>query len=1361
MVEEAVAAAAGVSDDEASFCGNGCGCRQRGVPCTNACSCGNSCCNRTAVQSGAGPSDLRWVTKQVFSAILSFAEPLELRPQNEAEAIAASMAACARAARLWNIPLRIMRAWWKYGRMGESRPLAFALLSDRPRTLAVISERVAVWLRTPELRADMRELLLCLVGLPLSVAIESSVTSRYTNISEHAIVSAPKALHTIALLEAKRVYKLLAASEGRHADGVALIVAKEVVLVLQARGNACVQLEPQVISSRPVFLEPRGAEELLGYRIERKLRAIVAARYGDGVAAVTVLACAHAAGIAAFRLLLAPWVAACGADKVTGRAHGGSRHIACVQLMLTASKLRQDALSEWGAGEAGAQPQADLARGDAVAQQRAQADAPEDDNMSVEHVGIRAVRVSSWPVTLRPLQPPRWPVVVGGPAQAAPAQADLAIAEVVPGAAELAQRARERGRAAAAARAQPRPEALDRTIRPSHLWQGGVGPSFDDRRVHAVRLESAIFKEMLRDEPGDDELPITAAIRAGALHGGDAALLLGSVVVAPGSVKVTLAARMGGAARAWRAAARVRPEAPSAAPAAAAAAEEAVLGIITTRVTPGAAEALAQAVSAPTATGAPPAATTAILELLRSRTLLFSGSWALQWALERGDILPPGALVSAVVRNAAPGDVDATAPLSRRTQVTDKLVTAGFQKGRDETWAMRVGAAVPAALVLGGLTEFKAAGGSLSLQVAWSGPQAGAVSFSAADAAHKSLGMDMDLNTLVITGVEGAPDDLALAYDPQLLSAIATGTATISPLRLLECCAELGDEPSAITGALRAVVTMSEHSRNLGWLASVGARVVPLPPSLLARIKLQRLFRRLVTAAVGRVPTGSSLLHVLRRTGDRALTGVRVDAPRSVARLNLLLNGAAADRLRAWSGSSARRLSCDPYADALRAALPAGALVAVLDTGISLPFDGFLGEIVGEGGNVHVEHISRIRIGTELLQDARGEHNLRRATDDLLYGWGARAEPVDAAPIANAALARADAAPAGAVYQRLRELRLTVQQRLRVTAASAAVSAAANPALPAVDGMVMRAAARAEALSAGAALQHAQDAAAAGDVQERRTWDATMVAHERARVQEAQERAGPGRRGDAERLGGGMPARWAQSTERYTPGDGAPAGSRQSLDATAAARAPLLAAHTSFGAAMGGAHFTRFGAEAQADSLLVAAINSALAAMPPLGNGRQRTLWRRNGVQAEAQRRNGYERATLVLVVGVDWMTGFTQTSAAARQLEELLLSFDVRVFAQSEPYTSCHCRACFGCLDRRGPRLPMPVGAPEGARSARAGHTAQCLHTGCGSSQHHDFAASGWQRQVLEELLNGRGRPAVLTPGGLASGPRWHSVSR
>lgn len=102
---------------------------------------------------------------------------------------------------------------------------------------------------------------------------------------------------------------------------------------------------------------------------------------------------------------------------------------------------------------------------------------------------------------------------------------------------------------------------------------------FSIKRVHAVRLESAIFQAMLGPAPRG-VLPIAAAIRHGALHGNDRALLLGSVMVAPGSVKVTLQHR-----------ARVRQPL-----------------------------------------------------LLKARTLLFSGSWLLRLALHRGGILPPFAV---------------------------------------------------------------------------------------------------------------------------------------------------------------------------------------------------------------------------------------------------------------------------------------------------------------------------------------------------------------------------------------------------------------------------------------------------------------------------------------------------------------------------------------------------------------------------------------------------------------------------------------------------------------------------------------------------------------------------------------------
>ena len=45
----------------------------------------------------------------------------------------------------------------------------------------------------------------------------------------------------------------------------------------------------------------------------------------------------------------------------------------------------------------------------------------------------------------------------------------------------------------------------------------------------------------------------------------------------------------------------------------------------------------------------------------------------------------------------------------------------------------------------------------------------------------------------------------------------------------------------------------------------------------------------------------------------------------------------------------------------------------------------------------------------------------------------------------------------------------------------------------------------------------------------------------------------------------------------------------------------------------------------------------------------------------------------------------------------------------------------------------------------------------GCGLSAHHDFAAALWQARALEAILNGQGRPTVIAPGSLASGPRWY----
>ena len=69
----------------------------------------------------------------------------------------------------------------------------------------------------------------------------------------------------------------------------------------------------------------------------------------------------------------------------------------------------------------------------------------------------------------------------------------------------------------------------------------------------------------------------------------------------------------------------------------------------------------------------------------------------------------------------------------------------------------------------------------------------------------------MDITSLVVhCSREGG---LTLCYEPCLLEAVKSGICTIGPLRLLRCCAELGDDPTAIERALHAITCMGDTIR--------------------------------------------------------------------------------------------------------------------------------------------------------------------------------------------------------------------------------------------------------------------------------------------------------------------------------------------------------------------------------------------------------------------------------------------------------------------------------------------------------------------------------------------------------------------
>ena len=1011
------------------------------------------------------------------------------------------------------------------------------------------------------------------------------------------------------------------------------------------------------------------------------------------------------------------------------------------------------------------------------------------------------------------------------------------------------QRAAGHARAGVAQQQQQRRiPALERLIQPRHLGKGSsVLPVFKQERVQFVRFEKEVLREM-QGQPDTVWQPLATALRDGALGRGvtnEAARMTGSIMVAPGSMRITL--EQAGLAGDATMTDKQRKSATSKTEAAAqraladraAAAQTARAAVLSTgaHLQPfedvemvqspdgsGLTTALTEAMAH--ATGGGPQAATELLQLFTESRLLLSGSWALRWAQTPG-LLMPGSEVSTLALP-SPGDVDVTAPFAQRLSITTSLTAAGYTVRREETWDRRSSTAP--VCKLRGLTEFIAGAAAIPLQVTWSDLPADATSYTVADAQHKVRAADMDISSPVFMWDSGR-SNLILLHDVRLRVALKSGVCTVCPLRLLQCCSELGSNPAAIARALRAICAMSEHARNHAWLRGIGLSVRS------ARVRVEgRLFGRMLTSAVGQRPTGSTLAHLLRRVGDRALAGLRIDVHASVARLNALLAiPAAATALHASADSKLSRISCDPAGDAARAAMPIGTPVCILDTGISLTFDGYMSVIqAAPDGSMHLDLDSgrdnrRMRVGSGLLADARGRTNLQDALQRRLRDWGAPQRPaaggaqvgaalagaalavagaagaavagaagaavagaaVAGAAVAGAALAgaaapqaaiaQAVAVPApegqpGAVYCRLRRLFLTRDAAIAVVAArhdiddaralctSTRAAACAAPhdqaaaALAASARTAYRLAGDAEVQAAAALAQSKEDnaddhlAAAA-----RRRWDASLVQGEAERLRHAQA-AMPGERVPRPPL---PTSRYiADSPPLLPPAAPFPPllasrdDARVRLDAAAAAHAPLLAAASSFAAEMGPSHFAAFSREHQACSLLVASINTALASLPRIA-GKIQELRRRNPAQAAVQLLSPTHTPVQVcLWLGMDWMRGRHRLmNNAARLLDEVLLSFDVRAFAGSEAFTSCTCVRCGGWLSRRGPRLP---GVNARGRPQRAGHTAQCEQAGCGVSMHHDFGAAIWQGRALLAHLRSETRPSVLTPGALAADPKW-----
>lgn len=578
-----------------------------------------------------------------------------------------------------------------------------SILNDRIAVRAACTQRVAVWLQSPELRADFAPLLRAFTTIPMvKDIIASDSASFHQNIAENAWREAPKAALSIALLILRRRC---------NDDAIALRALPIVATLLEdVRVHTYVPAAPPgasgaaPASSRPLLIIPQETRDAVDAAVQR----LPSAHWNNVNAAVGDIV----------RFVMPSLLESRTPDTVE---HIGSEVTAGLMLMRVAAWMGQDAL-----GPAPRAPRRHQAHHLPAALHPAAQTLAVDPHPSPQRYDRRVVHAPAWTT----------------------------------GVAELPELPQPRARPHMAPAAHAPAVRIVRRITPHHLWQGQLMPRPSLRTVF-VRFEAPVIAAIMT-APGNLWKPAGALfsiLKPGVLsqaeEGTDGAILTGSLMTDGASVRLTLvdaaAVRAGQQARA--------PPPPSGQGTDRCSSSTLAFSWA---LTP---DELSGRITAAIAlhAGAPlqVALRATLTRLLQHRQLAVVGTWACRaWAPEHP--LPPGSQRSVLLSRLTPGDVDVICLHSAREEVTAEILAHGgmqvqFQFPWDD--ALSANRRVPGVMQLHGVSTFTTVlPGGIPLQVVWTGtPLLDADDgYSNLELSFRCIGTDMTHTSVVIAA---AADD--------------------------------------------------------------------------------------------------------------------------------------------------------------------------------------------------------------------------------------------------------------------------------------------------------------------------------------------------------------------------------------------------------------------------------------------------------------------------------------------------------------------------------------------------------------------------------------------------------------------------